>query len=325
MPSFYQKLSDDTPSFVDKYFLIILYAVAVPSLLYVLAVARYGLWVSNLLLLIVVFSFYPEANAIYRVYRPAQPTEVDDQSADHSSNTVIVAKHHWMMLAKPSIIAVTSVIILLFYKLVVSDNLKLTYTILIVVAFGLTVGFPYYATAVKLYRSYRQIPRLTLATRLAGVIGTVVIVATIVYALQDKGVSFDWFVSLVTFLGNLAVDLASLITASQFNVLLTIVVLTSINWLIQYVNWRINPFELDGVLFTEYSGIIRREPRTVNISKVTDINPVQFELTKSWLRLPWLRLRVETSGQDQALTYVHWVPRRMFEELMNRWNRERGA
>lgn len=320
-------LTDDETDRIGRKMLIALYTVGTPLLIYILAIARYGWLVTNLVGLVVVASFLPEANSIrkqlQRTHDPTVDDPPDEQPEDQDES--IVAKHHWMMLAWPSIVLILSAIALLLHATVVDDQLKLAYTIMMVAAFGLMVGIPYYVMLMRFYRSFRQISRATLTMRIASLVGLMIFAIVIAYVLESKGVSFDWFVSLVTYLGNWLTDLVRLITASQLNVLLTIAILASVKWVAQYVNWRINPLELDGNLFTERSGIVRREPRSVRISEITDLKVTQFKLTDKKLRLPWVRLTVETAGQDQAMTNIHWVPQRMCDQLLNRWNEEKGA
>ena len=322
MLNFLSKLSDEETDRIGLKSLAVLYTVAIPALLYILAIARYGAVVTNLALAILVASFLPEAHAIWKESKRMPDSEPEE--GDREDDTII-AKHHWMMLAWPTTVLALSLFALGFHAFVVSgDLLKLGYTGSMVIAFGLMVGIPYFVTAMRFYRSYRQIPRSTLAMRVAGLTGLLIFVTLICYVLQDKGVSFDWLRSLSSFLGGLAIDLFRMITASQSSVLWTIVVLAAAKLLVQFIDWQINPLELDGNLFTERSGIVRREPRSVRVSEITDLKAAQFKLNNQW-KFPWLRLTVETAGQDQALTNIHWVPQEMYEELMICWNQEKGA
>lgn len=220
----------------------------------------------------------------------------------------LIVRLHWAKLLPPGLTVAVS---LLTASLVTSDrSMPPAMIVSMAVGVALIVCWPYYE-AFKRWRLHvkNDVSPARKRTIAVSALGSVVLTSAIAWWLSERGVSFAWVQGLMHGAGITAEDTVRHMINQPVDLIWVMVCLAMVKLAVAWFERRINGLVISGHWITYRTGILRREPKQMNRNDVTDQSFVR------WWKLPWGTLRLESPGQDQAITTIYWVPVGFLKQL----------
>lgn len=218
-----------------------------------------------------------------------------------ADNEIVIAhsRQHWMCLAAYVLLFGITVYGVIFAKIYHESPSFFGLVILMTVGILLLSVWPH---LIRLYMLFRDLENTQYLKWGGLIIGGLVVIGV---ALEANQLLDDVGRSTVRFFSGLPP--LFLATPSRPMEIVSGFAFIALVW--RFMTYRVNPIVATDTRLVAPNGLLRRRNPSMGLDKITDQDSARN------LKLPWVTLKLESAGQNQAITKLRFVPRKFLRQI----------